>query len=697
MMAMAGFNPLFSNSMGTQVDSLILVPIKVNDTILSDSLYINESGSGPQVEVGKFMLYIGGSYHPISHVFHQDGIIVQYGSFISFARLNYPLGFVKLHMVSMVPPVSIQTIGNAHLYFAPLGFLSQAIGGTVTYDAQAAMLNVSVSPPQGFGSVFPAARDLALALDPDYIVQQGEISSENPIDFCMAGYTPNANGNNVGVPYFGLQLPPPPNMDSLFSVTTVFNFNEDEAVVIIGKTPPQCTYYSYRSYLFTRFEEFPPSSTRIKLNASLGETNSLYRMRPDLPVDSMFGRKFALIMAGDSLIAMNIKNTILTTTPEIAAADIHFDILPADGLFQFGTSPMSDWGMFLHRVSLITDSAAQNNYVNNPPVEILRLTPRQTPPQVLFSIHPFLSRSSGINEFYLLPDMNLLEQGIYNTYHTNYNIIWLQPSPWVIEGFSAIQQGLDALGDNHDALYIETSDFQFRDNDIVLTYGVNHQLTGQSVYTNATIYGTKYMAGYGGITNYQMEKSARQFVADTSIADLLFAYGFARHPVTGNPFVYIVPSDTNGTMEGINVNDTAKMGFRLYVNSITKIGPDPLEVILDQAVLLRPLSAGIDNTEINSLVPDMKVYPNPVTDKATLELYLPDWSDINLAFFSAAGKQVGSVLTIKHVRGNVLQEIKLNPSLPAGNYLIKAYVSDQVKEGTYSLTARLIWLGGASH
>jgi len=64
---------------------------------------------------------------------------------------------------------------------------------------------------------------------------------------------------------------------------------------------------------------------------------------------------------------------------------------------------------------------------------------------------------------------------------------------------------MDALGDNHDALYIVTTDFQFREKDIALVYGVDYTQTGKAVYTNATIYSTKYMAGYGGITNTMME------------------------------------------------------------------------------------------------------------------------------------------------------------------------------------------------
>ncbi|MCX6245868.1 MAG: hypothetical protein NTU98_14325 [Bacteroidetes bacterium] len=697
IMAMVAVNPLFSYSGETSGDSLVRVAIKVNDTIRPDSMYLLLSAAGPQAEVKKFMSSSGGSYYPISHIFHQDGIIVQYGRFISFARLNFAQGFVNLKMVQMEPPVSIQTIGSEKIYFAPLGFLANAMGGTIIYDTSKAMLSVIVAPAPAIGSIFPAAANLATALDADYKVQQGEITSENLIDFCLAGYTPNANGNNVGVPYLGMQLPPPPNMDSLFSVPINFNFNADEAMVLIGRTPPECKYFSYRSYLMNRLYNFPPSTTRTKINASLGDMTNLYRMRPDLPLDSMFGRKFALIMAGDSLVAMDVRSKILASVPEIAAADIYFDIIPSEGMFQFGVNPAADWGMFAHRISLFKDSTAQHDYVNNPPIEILRITPKTTPQQSMFTLRSFLPRSCGINEFDLLPDLELLEEGIYNTYHADYDMIWLKPSPWVIEGFVAIQQGMDALGDNHDALYVITSDFLLKENDIALTYGVNHTLTGKSVYTNATIYSTKYMAGYGGITNTQMEKSARQFVGDSAIADRFYAYCFARHPIPGNPFVYIVPSDTNHTMEGINVDDTANFGFRLYVNSITKIGPDPMEVILDQAVLLRPLNAGIADNRKDVNNAEMKVFPNPVTDKATLELFVPDWSDISLAFFDASGRQVGSPLLVEHVRGTVFQEIKLDGTLPAGEYFIKGYCSGKDKAEKHPLTARLIWLGGASH
>ncbi len=184
-----------------------------------------------------------------------------------------------------------------------------------------------------------------------FAVQQAEINKLNPIELCLGRYTPNANGNNAGFPYLGIQIPPAPGQDSIFYIPITFTMNEDEAVVMVGKTPPECIYFSYRSYLMNRFYEFPPAATRSKINASLGDAQNPYRMRTDLPLDSMFRRKFALIMAADSLVAMRIKNTILASTPAISEKDIYFDIIPY-GIFKFGNRPKGDWASFLHRASL---------------------------------------------------------------------------------------------------------------------------------------------------------------------------------------------------------------------------------------------------------------------------------------------------------------------------------------------------------
>jgi hypothetical protein len=673
-------------------DTLIRVGIMVNGAVMPDSLSLMDLSGGSQVEAGKFMEAVGGLFYPISHFYRQDGIVVQYGRYISFARLGFAKGFVSLNMVDMVPPVSRQLIaGRGYEYFAPLGFLSQAIAGEIFFNSAAGRLEISAGPPPGFGSVFPPASQVASAFqDSGFIVRMGEANKQFPVQYCLTGYTSNANGNNVGVPYFGIQLPPPPGLDSMYSIPLNYNIRVDEAVILIGKTPPKCKYFSYRSYLMNRFYDFPPPATRKKINASLGEATNLYRMRPELPLDSMFERKFAVIMVGDSILAAQVKQIILGATTEIDEADIHFDILPSGGLFRFGTTPIADWTNFLHRVALFDDTVAQNNYLDHPPLEVIQVTRANPSPPVLFSLHPFMPRASGITEFNYYHNMELLEDGIYNAYHNNYDIVWLSSTPFNLESYTAIQQGVDALGDNHDCLYIFTNDFQLGENDIALAYGVDHTQTGQAVYDNVIMYGKKYYNGFGGITNDLMVKSARQYLSDTVAADKLYAYCFARHPVSGNPFVFIVPSDTTNTLSGINVEDTAFLCTRLYVNSITKIGPDPLEVVVDRFILLRPKSSGIFDSGL--MVPSIRIYPNPVKDKAKIEVQVPEWSEVEISLITSSGQQIGNTIRFDHIRGKVWQEMNFGSGYPSGIYFVRVMIHEIGSNKEQVVSSRLVLL-----
>jgi hypothetical protein len=673
-------------------DTIIRVGLVLNGVSLPDSLYLAVLSGGHQVEARKFMEAIKGSYYPISNHFHQQGLVVQYGRYISFARLGFTKGFSSLVMVDMIPPVSKQIAGDAgYEFFAPLGFLEQAIDGDIEYNATAGRVEVAVGLPPGFGSVFPPAAQVASALqNSGFEVRMGEANKQFPIEFCLAKYTPDANGNNVGVPYFGIQMPPPPGQDSLFSVPLMYNVRADEAVILIGKTPPKCKYFSYRSYLYNRYYDFPPPPERRKINASLGETTSLYRMRPDLPLDSMFSRNFAIIMAADSIIAAEAKATILASTTAIAAADIHFDILPSGDLFRCGKDFEADWTNILHRVSLFEDTVAGNDYMDNPPLEVLQVTRSLPAFAGLWSIHPFLPRTSGITEYNLYHDMELLELGIYEAYHQNYDFIWLSSTPFNLEAYTAIQQGANAYGDNHDCLYTLTDDFLLGENDIAIAYGVDHTQTGQAVYDNVIIYGSKYFDGFGGLTNDMMAKSARQFFPDTLVADKFYAYCFSRQPIPGNPYVYIVPADPDSTLSGINVDDSVFLCTRLYVNSLTNIGPDPLEVIIDRFILLKPKTSGISETDMNA--PAVKVYPNPVKSKAMIEVTVPEWSAIEISLYNSSGQQVGQSINFNHVRGKVWQELNFGNGSSPGVYFLRVVLQRKGNNDRQVITSRVVVL-----
>ena len=330
-------------------------------------------------------------------------------------------------------------------------------------------------------------------------------------------------------------------------------------------------------------------------------------MNTSVSLNERFTRPFAVISAADSLIAHRAKEIILNNTL-IPEEDIHFDIIPHE-LFHFGFNIFADWGNFLHRASIFKDEEAGKKYIQSPSLEVLRVTPSQPAAPQYFAFPPLRSRISGTNEFYLLDDFFHLEQSIYHKYAADYDITMLYPSVWLVEGYEALQKRLDVLGETRDALYIRTDAFSFNEDDIVVVYGVNHTKTGKAVYTNVSCYHDTLFAGYGGIKNKQMEKTAREYFQDTLTADYFFTYKFARHTIGGDSHVYVVPSDTFNNMLGINPGRTAFMGFRAYIDTTTLVGPSATEVIMSRAMVLRPKGSGFEDVEYHRSV-DFEVFPN---------------------------------------------------------------------------------------
>ncbi|MFC6601299.1 hypothetical protein ACFQDF_05370 [Ectobacillus funiculus] len=105
-----------------------------------------------------------------------------------------------------------------------------------------------------------------------FIVQEGELRYLDILKLCSEGVVDNCMGNHAGAPYAALLLPPAPNQhpsdgqeppigyepDAPTNYPANINYvvpgftyklRPDEAVVIIGQTPPQAVYFGFRSYL----------------------------------------------------------------------------------------------------------------------------------------------------------------------------------------------------------------------------------------------------------------------------------------------------------------------------------------------------------------------------------------------------------------------------------------------------------------
>jgi len=138
------------------------------------------------------------------------------------------------------------------------------------------------------------------------------------------------------------------------------------------------------------------------------------------------------------------------------------------------------------------------------------------------------------------------------------------------------------------------------------------------------------------------------------------------------------------------VDDSVFLCTRLYVNSVTKIGPDPLEVLLDRFILLRPKISGVSETDIQS--PAVKVYPNPVKSKAMIEIMVPEWSEIEISLYNSSGQQMGQTIIFNHVRGKVWQEMNFGNGYSTGIYFLRVILQVKDNNNKQVFTSRVVVL-----
>lgn len=549
---------------------------------------------GPLIDIAQFMKAVGGRFVPLNM---NKGIIAQYGKRIGFAANSFPLGMVQVQLCQMAPP-SMEENGRL---WAPRGFLEAVLeNGRIEVNASENRINVTTQPPLSIGDIIPEARPLSDTLaNMGYTVQQGDICLSNAIDICSAGYLPNANGNNANFPYLCIQPPLPPDADhALQPLQVAFTLREDEGLVLIGRTPPVCDYFSYRSY----FGGFCPNQAnpleRQKIYTQMGDPINRYNIGEDIYYPGPGGEKIEPFKSFFIMVSTPDRRLYQDVLSAAGGAGLDQDRVLLDiidhHLVRLGNDDFADNMNFLHRFSKPHDQSAGEDYVNRPTLEILRLTPKTPRPADFLEPFPPRERGSGITENELIPAMEQLRQAIMDCYSDEYWISELKTRIWLGKtGREAIDAREDVLGETRDTLYLNTDSFKFHADTVVLVYGVNHAMIPKSIYNNVSCYGAKYANGFGGVTNddYAGNVSRNIPLPDgVSEAEMekLYVWKFARTELDDDTTA--VPRDVDGNLKGINDGDDAFMAFRIYVDpdSPDLLGPDPDEIIFDQAVVLTP-------------------------------------------------------------------------------------------------------------
>ncbi|HOO53820.1 MAG TPA: hypothetical protein PLX30_06225 [Methanothrix sp.] len=455
------------------------------------------------------------------------------------------------------------------------------------------------------------------ALEQDgFTVQQGGLGSFDFMKLYDMGILPSAYGNNPATQYLVYLVPPASGhevtgkiseiikaLGVTANVTPFWSLRPDEAVVFVGKTPPECRYFSFDQFLMDRTYG---NETRWIFSPLCDTVNNLVIKTEGTP-DGSPGNPYNQTTIVVSTADKGIDQRIRAAAQSAGYSDgiINTLVLPSDAL-NLGVEDNSDTFAVFFRPSLFADKEAGNDYIDNKPATVFRITPNESAELDPYNMPEIRVRGTGTTEFDLMDDLEELRIAILDKYN-GLKPTELPTSIGVPIGTDAIQRGIDGLGPSNDACYLWSASQTaaeptppFADlsqyysylqdspitlgndtNEFIIVYGVNHVATGKSTYSNFALYGADVWNGVGMITDVDFTGSAEEYLPDNPNAKYLYVYKVARN-CEGDPHCYELPYGMGGY--GIDLDQPLFIAWRMYLEEATKTGPSYSEIVYDRAI-----------------------------------------------------------------------------------------------------------------
>jgi hypothetical protein len=391
------------------------------------------------------------------------------------------------------------------------------------------------------------------------------------------------------------------------NITPFTSLRPDEAIVFVGRTPPECRYFSFDLYLMDRTYG---NETRW-IYANLGDTlNHLVintEGTPEGQPGNPFNQTTIVVTTADKGIDQRIREA--AKSAGYSDGIINTQVIPS-AMVNMGVENDSDTFNVLLRPTQFTDEQAGNNYVNNTPATVFRVTPNETAELDPYDMPKLRVRGMGTTEFDLMDDLEELRIAILDKY-SGLNATELPTSQVMTVGSDALQRGIDVYGPPNDCCYLWTGNQTvssptppFPDltqyygflrepaitlgndtNEFIIVYGVNHVATGKAIYENFVLYGADVWNGVGMVNDLDFNGTAKEYLPDNPNAKYLYVYKFARN-CEGDTNCYEVPYDMGAY--GINLDQPVFVGWRMYLDESTKTGPSYSEIVYDRAIKFDP-------------------------------------------------------------------------------------------------------------
>ncbi|MFP5212504.1 MAG: hypothetical protein ACLGPL_03920 [Acidobacteriota bacterium] len=464
-------------------------------------------------------------------------------------------------------------------------------------------------------SADPSLFKTALEQD-DFSVKTGKFIKLDFGELCCKGIIPSCNANNFGAPYI-LGLVPRIQGEAERTVPFNFRMRPDEAVVFIGPTPPPCRYYSYISFLYSRYSESDQMTKRIFASV----TDPMNDLLVKTGSDSIggFNKNVIVIYAADANIATRVRHAALASG--FAGNFINtYTISPS--FMKLGVDAKGDeFGVGL-RTALFDNPSEGSLYQSNPGIVLYRVTPNKvTAPEALRPL-PTPNRrvrGTGKTEMDLQPALDELRQAILNRYTPALKAEELHTTHWLEDSYTAIQDETNDLGESSDALYLKTKEtigLSDDPDDFLIVYGVNHESSNKCTYYNLNVYEACKLCGIGSVYSPDLKGTAWDYISGIN-ANKLYAYKVARNC---NGEAHCLEVKTGSCPDGVPLDAKLFVGFRQYVEPATKVGPSPAEILYDRVIKFEPSRPTITDNSVKDPKSGtvVTVFPDPATITFTL-------------------------------------------------------------------------------
>lgn len=465
------------------------------------------------------------------------------------------------------------------------------------FSALLCVLFVSISCGDSASGQSGDVDSLKSSLQADgFFLQAGKLEFLDIFAMVEAGAMDNANYQNAGAPYLLPRLPmgPGQTVPGIISdasinpanagLTVDYRLRPDEAIVMVGKTPPKCTYFSFDASVVSRWN--PKTGKPLMVFGNYGDPLNPLVIRTDGPEDDPYARNTMIIMAADKGVADTIRAKAVDAG---FSADIINDYPIPSQVVRLGLDGKSDTLTLLLRFAYPEDAQAGQDYMDNVPMQVFRVTPDTELEPDPFEMPASRVRGTGdYAEFELSDTAEQLRQAILAKY-PSMAATEMTTAPFLdggadgLDGLVGLQRMARLYGPGRDALYLGTDEFTLADdpNEFVIVYGINHAALGKTTYNSFSVYGTAQNNGVASAWDGMYAGTAEEYLPGNPDAKYFYVWKIARR-ANGDQQTTEVPF--NQGINGIDLTQPMIVGFRLYMAPETQTGPIAYETFFDRAI-----------------------------------------------------------------------------------------------------------------